>query len=238
LQIGKTAQAKHARTDNLLPLDAGIGVEKLSALFLRPNTILKSSIVDAGGASISTGKTVGFDMTAVETWGGAANDSFGGDDNDGDGFCFGGDDSVDGGDDDGIFQLEDVRKVEKVRVGHATVAKKVDVKRLKRDLWVELETCFAARVDEADVVDNASMEKEESKTETPDKQTAPAAAQCLSFHDAVLDLETAKSQADVTLPFYFICVLHLANEKGLRLDSKGLRDFDIYQDDDATLQMF
>lgn len=238
LQLGKTTQAKHAKSDNLLPLDAGIGVEKLSALFLRPNTILKATGSANGvttGSSVAS-KTVGFDMGAVETWG---NESFGGgdDDDDGAGFCFADDNN------DGIYELEDIRKVEKVRVGHATVAKKVDVKRLKRDLWVELETCFATKPQDDDVEQeseseetkeiDASMEEEEKEDHA---KTDPH--QCLSFQDAVQDLETAKSQADISLPFYFICVLHLANEKGLRLDSKGLNDFDIYQDENATEQLF
>jgi condensin complex subunit 2 len=38
----------------------------------------------------------------------------------------------------------------------------------------------------------------------------------------------------VTLPFYFICLLHLANEKGLRLESTSLEDFMIMVDNGAA----
>jgi condensin complex subunit 2 len=49
-----------------------------------------------------------------------------------------------------------------------------------------------------------------------------------SFQDTVRDMQATQSQADATLPFYFICVLHLANEKGLALESMGLEDFVIH----------
>ena len=35
----------------------------------------------------------------------------------------------------------------------------------------------------------------------------------ISFQDLVCDITTGQKQKDVTLPFYFICLLHLANEK-------------------------
>jgi condensin complex subunit 2 len=249
LQISKTTLAKHAKADNLLPLDAGMGVEKLSSLFLRPNTILKgpSTTSSQTSASSNGGKTVGFNM-AVETWDNGPDDSFGGGDDDGgDGFCFANNDDDDNanGDDFFVHQLHDVRKVDKVHVGHATVAKKVDVKRLKRDLWLELESCFAVSADkkEGDEEDSVADADADDK-EVPDDPASPlpdgeqSAPHCLSFNDAVRDLEAAKSQADISLPFYFICVLHLANEKGLRLDSKGLEDFHIYKDNEAATQLF
>ena len=35
----------------------------------------------------------------------------------------------------------------------------------------------------------------------------------ISFQDLVCDISGEQRQKDVTLPFYFICLLHLANEK-------------------------
>jgi hypothetical protein len=40
LQLSKANRTKYGKTDNLLPPDAGIGIEQLSTLFLRPNTVL------------------------------------------------------------------------------------------------------------------------------------------------------------------------------------------------------
>jgi condensin complex subunit 2 len=52
LQLSKATKAKHGKADNLLPPDAGIGIEQLSTLFLRPNTVL-------GKADDKKAKTVG-----------------------------------------------------------------------------------------------------------------------------------------------------------------------------------
>ena len=219
LQLTKAAKTKHSKSDNLLPLDIGIGVDKLTSLFLRPNSTV-SEITER-----KQSKAVGFG--GVETWGmGGADDSFGGGDDDGGlGYDFGGDDNDDGF---AVAELEGVRKVEKIKVGYATVAKKVDVKRLKRDLWIELERTFQEREEtkEAEMTEDEDDETPDvavSPKVQPEEQEGP-----LSFQDTVKEMKATQSQADVTLPFYFICVLHLANEKGLALESKGLEDFVIH----------
>ena len=38
----------------------------------------------------------------------------------------------------------------------------------------------------------------------------------------------------MTVSFYFICCLHLANEKGLKLESTGLDDFKVSLDDGSA----
>ena len=128
-----------------------------------------------------------------------------------------------------VKDLEDVRKVEKVQVKHATVAKKVDVKRLKKDLWSEVEARTAAPQlindsEEAEQTQNdseMSMEKNSENCET-------------SFKNVVDDLGANQAQEDVSLAFYFICVLHLANEKCLKLENgeHGLNDFVITRDEE------
>jgi len=241
-QWSKAVVTKHSKADNLLPIDAGLGVEHLSKLFLLPNAQLKTksekSDIDSGPPEEGDrAKSVNFNMT-IQTWddGGSLG---GGDDDDGAGFCFAGDDNDD--DEESGFivpELDDVRKVDKVRVAYATVSKKVDVKRLKRDLWIELEAKLASRnkndeeEKKEDDVDESDADAEEKVAD--DESADPTARPTMSFQDAVGDMESSKSQADVTLPFYFICILHLANEKGLRLESKGLEDFDIYADSDVA----
>ena len=215
----QTTINKHGKNENVLPLDAGIGVEQLHSLFLRPMLIQKAT----DGNEAPPKKTVGF----------AAPDYYGDDDDDGGpGFFMGSnDDGVDEGDDDEEFvvpELEGIRKVATVHVGYATVAKKVDVKRLKADLWDELEQRLS-RVREK----NEEADEEDTNEEKDDDMSDASvpnvdASEPLSFQKAVQDMEMAKSQPDVTLPFYFICMLHLANEKGLRLDSHGLEDFTIH----------
>ena len=50
----------------------------------------------------------------------------------------------------------------------------------------------------------------------------------LSFQDVINTLAPEES-ADVTTPFYFVCMLHLANEHGLTLQGqRNLKDFKVY----------
>ncbi len=141
------------------------------------------------------------------------------------------------GNDDGNFvemddyvvkDLEDVRKVDKVRVKHATVAKKVDVKRLKKDLWSEVEVRTRPQlitdVEEEQNGNDSEMSSIKGNSESPE----------ISFKNVVEDLGANETQEDVSLAFYFICVLHLANEKCLKLENGeyGLNDFVITRDEE------
>jgi condensin complex subunit 2 len=203
--------AKHSRNENVLPLDAGIlSLKQLQSLFLRPTLTILSK--DQSRSK----KAVGFVDTDDWDTGGGFDD---GDDDDGPGFFISSnDDEVTKEDDDFIRELEGVRKVEKVQVGYATIAKKVDVKKLKTDLWKELELKFSVTKKGDDAIDGDDSEDEIMAEQSPT---------VLSFKEAVQNMEARKSQSDVTLPFYFICILHLANEKGLRLVDKGLDEFEI-----------
>ncbi|KAL3914123.1 MAG: hypothetical protein SGILL_006225, partial [Bacillariaceae sp.] len=223
LQWTKAMQTKHSNDDNLLPSDAGLGVKELTTLFLRPTANLADMMKEAalGKGSDTTPKVVGFG--GVETWGGDDDDDggFGG-------FDFGGDDENEP-EDFVVPDLEGVRKVEKIKVGYATVAKKVDVKRLKRDLWVELEGTFQNReeLEEDSIPSDVDPLENEITAEKLDSVEQEEAGP-ISFQDTVRDMQESQSQTDVTLPFYFICVLHLCNEKGMTLESSGLNDFMIH----------
>jgi len=201
----------------------------------------------------------------VETWDG--NDSYGGgndDDDGGAGFDFGGD-----GDDDHdpneflVPELNDVRKIQKIKIGYAKIARKVDVKRLKRDLWMELEQTFALSTQknnndnddedqgnedalstastvsdpDLDLVDPSGDNKDVDHAAAKVASSVTASTKTtLSFQDTVRDMQTNQSQSDVTLPFYFICILHLCNEKELALESTGLDDFIIHRSLDEMHQ--
>ena len=41
----------------------------------------------------------------------------------------------------------------------------------------------------------------------------------------VAGVAAEQRQKDVTMPFYFICLLHLCNEKTLKLEADGLTNF-------------
>merc|ERR1719253_1577889 len=236
----KTSRTKKSKKDTyqmpltdkefLLPPDANVDISQLARLFSRPN-----SVVRRGGRGRAAGKTVGFLDVEDNALGFADGEDdgadFGGDD-DGGGFDFaydeGGDETMahDDGADYNLDNFEKVRKVEKINVAYATVAKKVDVRRLKKDLWAELEEKTAAS---ATVTDDEDAAVEETKP--GDHQGEPPHA---SFKQTVEMMDQGQSQSDVTVSFYFICLLHLANEKGLKLDSAGLDDFIISLDDGSA----
>jgi condensin complex subunit 2 len=226
LQWTQAMQTKHNNEDNLLPMDAGLGVKELTTLFLRPTAnladMMNDTILRYGNVGTSNApKVVGFG--GVETWGG---DDFG--DDDGYGFDIGGGDEVEP-EDFVVPDLEGVRKVEKIKVGYATVAKKVDVKRLKLDLWEELERTFQRREESNNSIptDVDPLDLEITAAELNDRVGQVDSA-TVSFQQTVRDMQATQAQTDVTLPFYFICVLHLCNEKGMTLESSGLNDFLIY----------
>jgi len=248
LQWSQAVVTKHAQTDHLLPVDAGLGVQNLFKLFLLPNAVLsRSQVPDVDQVHPDkVAKSVGFALN--DDGGGhiAADGDFDDDhDNDGPGFCFAGDDDDDPSD-FVVPKMDDVRKVERVQVSYATVAKRVDVKRLKSDLWNELQSKLvpppqhqpkakegdggvAREEGEGDAENEAASFDDEDDVSTA-TTTGGVGAGVMSFQDAVAEMEASKTQADVTLPFYFICVLHLANERSLSLRSNGLHDFDIRVD--------
>jgi hypothetical protein len=69
----------------------------------------------------------------------------------------------------------------------ATVAKQVDVRKLKQCLWTNID---------------------QERTESSEEMEAG-----MSFKQIMRSVAEEQKQEGVTLPFYFICVLHLANEK-------------------------
>ena len=91
---------------------------------------------------------------------------------------------------DGPDLLACGRKVDKVQIAYATRAKKVDVRKLKAQMWRDVEAQPAS--DFAQVVNRVGAQQH---------------------------------QKDVTMPFYFICLLHLCNEKTLSLEADGLKNF-------------
>ena len=88
-------------------------------------------------------------------------------------------------------------RVEKIEIGYAKVAKQVDISALKRGLWELL-------------ADGPS---------TADPATLRMASEA-SFQDVVARLpEKIPEQKlpDISIAYNFICLLHLANEKGLEI---------------------
>lgn len=79
------------------------------------------------------------------------------------------------------------------------------MKKLKCDLWGRLTDSLAPKSCAADGIENSYSQKSVSEPKSTD--------QVLSFQDVVNDISQQQRQSDVSLSFYFICLLHLANEK-------------------------
>jgi condensin complex subunit 2 len=83
---------------------------------------------------------------------------------------------------------------------YAQSSKRVNVKKLKSDLWTKLEpTC--------------SGENNENISADFNKTSPALVPKPLSFQNIVSDIAQDQTQKDASLSFYFICLLHLANEK-------------------------
>ncbi|KAG7391001.1 hypothetical protein PHYPSEUDO_006136 [Phytophthora pseudosyringae] len=163
------------------------------------------------------------------------------------------DEGTSGADDTGtetMYSVEDLvqadRVVEKIGVHYERFAKRVDVKKLKGSIWDHLEKKVvkneeekrdaagnnAEKADDADPADSAATINESGKrqreAETDEKdEGSDDEALGTTFENVVEDV-AGKVPSNVTVSFYFICVLHLANEKGLELVGQDdLRNFQI-----------
>ena len=191
-------------TDTLLPPDLGYEASDLIKLSLRPNF---------GIAGASSGGAVGVSGGG----GGGGGDFFGGDDGD---FGSGGFAEYDDDDENNLDDaapspiigangdlVDAPRRVEKIRVNYDRSSKQVDVKELKSTLWDNIHDADAGEAD-ADAVEGTK-----------------------SFHD-LLDKfpedNAAGATEDISVHMAFICLLHLANEHGLKItDRETLNDLDI-----------
>ena len=100
------------------------------------------------------------------------------------------------------------RRVRPEYVQYARVAKKVDVRRLKEEIWKEL-----------------GYEKADPLQSPPPAPLLPTQEDgTLRFTDAMKGLQTVyptQQMADISTSYCFICLLHLANEKGLVLQHES-----------------
>ncbi|KIY70792.1 hypothetical protein CYLTODRAFT_419466 [Cylindrobasidium torrendii FP15055 ss-10] len=123
-------------------------------------------------------------------------------------------------------------------VNYARRVKRVDVRRLKDNIWKGLEIITSHQKTED------GMDVDEGDA------TDPTVAR--EFKDVIVNLQDSYAQEsidDISTSYVFICLLHLANEQGLRLDNgvqlaededpgedsvKNLKDVKVYRDPNAV----
>ncbi|EXJ64894.1 hypothetical protein A1O7_01233 [Cladophialophora yegresii CBS 114405] len=135
-------------------------------------------------------------------------------------------------------------------VNYARTAKKVDVRRLKENMWKGMETKLIRIFDQAapripnepEVNDKGEgdgdgdvdmMDVDDPPSDQPQPQSAANEPpepfsdqqedQALNFTDLIQDLRSVypdQQMKDISTSYCFICLLHLANEKGLVLEGE------------------
>jgi len=208
-------KALESASSLLLPSDHQYKAAQLLSLFLRPKKKVRRFKGAAQGVpGEQTGESYNYSNAADVTNYVAPQDF---DDEDHGGFddddCGGFDEHNDGGNDMGseglgFDMVAEPTKVAKVDIAFDRVAKKLDVKALKESMW--------KRIQAPEVAEGEPIE-EENHTNL--------------FTDVLKDIPEIIPQdmvSTVSVPFCFICLLHLANEKTLELnDSEDLSQLTI-----------
>lgn len=143
---------------------------------------------------------------------------------------------------EGAFGTQLVTQSRRLRpeyVQYARVAKKVDVRRLKEEMWrgIGFEKVIAYPIfprgqnDQALIIPaKGAVSRESLVPETPQKQDREV-LQFTSIMNNLQQVYPKQIMADISTSYCFICLLHLANEKGLTLGNEtGLEELSIRKD--------
>jgi condensin complex subunit 2 len=148
---------------------------------------------------------------------------------------------------EGAFGMQLVTQSRRLRpeyVQYARVAKKVDVRRLKEELWKGM----AIDGPEVDHTNSDSLlfanlcqdlPQTPGRLPTPQAEPKKGADGSLKFTSVMQNLQSVypkQAMNDISTSFCFICLLHLANEKGLVIEKQeGLMELDIRKDYTAEI---
>ncbi|KAI0021484.1 condensin complex subunit 2/barren [Xylariomycetidae sp. FL0641] len=131
----------------------------------------------------------------------------------------------------GTQLVTSTRRLRPEYVNYARVAKKVDVRRLKENLWKGIGFPDEEIDPDSSVPPNPPTDAAGEKA-TDESQT-------LKFTNVMNDLQSVYPKAaldDISTSFCFICLLHLANEKGLSIEkTPDLLELEIRKDPNAVL---
>lgn len=104
-----------------------------------------------------------------------------------------------------------IKRARPENVNFAKRAKRVDVKRLKDDIWSNLKTIV-----------NDPLPSSSTPTEPPLIPVESQVTEPKTFDNIITDLRRTypkQKMSEISTSFCFICLLHLANEEGLMLES-------------------
>lgn len=114
------------------------------------------------------------------------------------------------------------RRVRPEYVQYARVAKKVDVRKLKENLWMGL--AFETAAAEIPPMEEGAM----------DIEVPPVTRKFTTIMNELQNVYPQKAMSDISTSYCFICLLHLANEKGLVIEgSEALTELSVTVDTTA-----
>ncbi|KAI4167501.1 MAG: hypothetical protein LQ343_007179 [Gyalolechia ehrenbergii] len=138
---------------------------------------------------------------------------------------------------EGAFGTQLVTQSRRLRpeyVQYARVAKKVDVRRLKEEMWRGIGFEKVRAPDHISNRELIAVQTPKPPASTPAQLSSNAQQATLKFTSVMNDLQQAypkQAMADISTSYCFICLLHLANEKGLLLGIEpGLAELSIQRD--------
>ncbi|PPQ94623.1 hypothetical protein CVT25_009354 [Psilocybe cyanescens] len=236
----KGKKKKEKRDDHKLPDDMHFSNRQLVTLFLKPKFSLRmrgkrvrinnDGEVDEGfwaQAAADQAANRNYDADGDETNDGPApfntqffhEDDFGGgfdDDGGYDGEVVGIADE-DSGEQDLLAATQgQTRRVRPEFVNYTKRAKRVDVRKLKENIWKGLDIVVAKKSPDGN--DNESMDVDQEEGESA--PTDPTESR--QFSQVISGLQRSyprDKMEEISTSFCFICLLHLANEQGLKLES-------------------
>ncbi|KAK6185759.1 hypothetical protein SNE40_007921 [Patella caerulea] len=222
--LTKATLSKHKKNQTTLPEDQHYDADKLFSLFNKPKIMIKRQ----------TASDVGVD-DAVDNY---DYDNV----NDKDNYCPAdlGDDDDDNGFDCGDYSQESSEmtvnpglsqdtifdgtvlsgdkllaqpyKIAKIDIGYAKTAKKLDVRKLKGSMWKLLA---------------APEEKEKSEDEVTNDEMMSKTWSFQSLLQELPEKVSTNTAKNLSVPIAFVCLLHLANEKSLKITDDQLKDLEI-----------
>ncbi|KAJ2865232.1 hypothetical protein GGH94_002373 [Coemansia aciculifera] len=122
---------------------------------------------------------------------------------------------------DSKTDIPQLKLIKPLYVNYARRAKRVNVKKLKDNIWREMASVGG---EEGDVMTRAALDSAEAKLESGQKFSAVVSSLKKVYPREKLE--------ELSISYCFICLLHLANERNLRIvGDASLRDLVITQDE-------
>nr|CDI54713.1 related to BRN1-protein required for chromosome condensation [Melanopsichium pennsylvanicum 4] len=131
--------------------------------------------------------------------------------------------TITGEEDEELTQtLQALNRVKPEYVNYAKKAKRVDVKKLKENIWKEL-GIIASDEDPASLAAKAVADADEEADRSIASAISSASAENVKTFESVLSglqkAYTEDKMEEISTSFCFICLLHLANEEGLAIST-------------------